>query len=123
MLKYEDLLTVPWKSKGRNINKGLDCYGLVLELCRRNGTPLIDITEQPPYTDNSLQSIQTEVNLKKIQTPSKGCIMQCFWEGVLHVGFMLDAKTVIHMTDKGARTAPVFVFNNPQFYEVMPWQK
>ena len=43
-MTYEDLLVVPWVDKGRTLD-GLDCYGIVLELCNRAGTPLKDICD------------------------------------------------------------------------------
>ena len=41
-MKYDDLLNTPFKRRGRDKN-GFDCYGAVLECCRRAGTPLIDV--------------------------------------------------------------------------------
>ena len=41
-MKYDDLLNAPFKRRGRDKN-GFDCYGAVLECCRRADTPLIDV--------------------------------------------------------------------------------
>lgn len=32
-----DLIGIPFKDRGRNINEGLDCYGLAMEVFRRYG--------------------------------------------------------------------------------------
>lgn len=40
--KYEDLVGVPFKHKGRNVKEGLDCLGLVLEIYKRNGKHIQD---------------------------------------------------------------------------------
>ena len=41
MIYYNDLLGAKYKPHGRG-DGGYDCYGLVLECCRRAGTPLKD---------------------------------------------------------------------------------
>ena len=69
MITYEDLFLIPYKEKGRDIKTGLDCYGLVLELCKRNHTPLIDITEIPPYTADKLPNITKQANVREIDNP------------------------------------------------------
>lgn len=40
---YSDLIGVPFLDRGRDPQKGLDCYGLAIELFRRHGIDL------PPY--------------------------------------------------------------------------
>ena len=42
MIYYEDLLTAKYKPHGRGEDGYYDCYGLVLECCRRAGKKLID---------------------------------------------------------------------------------
>ena len=41
-MKYDDLLNVPFKRFGRD-KSGFDCYGVVMECCKRAGTPLKDL--------------------------------------------------------------------------------
>ena len=41
MIYYNDLLGAKYKPHGRG-DGGYDCYGLVLECCRRAGTPIKD---------------------------------------------------------------------------------
>ena len=40
---YEDLLGVRFKVHGRNKKEGFDCYGLAIEVLRRNGIILKDV--------------------------------------------------------------------------------
>ena len=37
MINYTDLIGVPFKNQGRDINTGVDCYGLVIEVFKRFG--------------------------------------------------------------------------------------
>lgn len=37
MINYTDLIGVPFKNRGRDINTGVDCYGLVIEVFKRFG--------------------------------------------------------------------------------------
>ena len=40
MIEYADLIGAPFKSHGRDIKTGVDCYGLVQEVFRREGIEL-----------------------------------------------------------------------------------
>ena len=42
MLKYDDLIGIPYVDYGRDPHKGLDCWGLAMELYRRRGIQLPD---------------------------------------------------------------------------------
>ena len=37
---YNDLIGIPFRDSGRDAKTGLDCYGLVMEVYRRNGKEL-----------------------------------------------------------------------------------
>jgi cell wall-associated NlpC family hydrolase len=37
MMNYDNLIGVPFVNHGRDAHKGFDCYGLVMEVYRRNG--------------------------------------------------------------------------------------
>lgn len=49
MVEYGDLIGVPFRNRGRNVKTGLDCYGLVMEIYRRQG---INIPEYTADFDN-----------------------------------------------------------------------
>lgn len=40
MADYSDLIGVSFKNHGRDVKTGLDCYGLVMEVFKRNGIEL-----------------------------------------------------------------------------------
>ena len=40
MADYSDLIGVSFKNHGRDVKTGLDCYGLVMEVFKRNGVIL-----------------------------------------------------------------------------------
>ena len=40
MINYTDLIGVSFANRGRDISKGVDCYGLVIEVFRRYGKAL-----------------------------------------------------------------------------------
>lgn len=50
MIKYDDLVGIPFRHKGRDAKVGLDCFGLAMELYRRNGIELIDPV--PDYAED-----------------------------------------------------------------------
>jgi cell wall-associated NlpC family hydrolase len=60
-----DLLSVPYKKNGRDMN-GFDCYGLVLEVCNRFGHKLKDFK----YTDTSYKTF--EKILKEVDPEKEG---------------------------------------------------
>jgi len=61
---YKDLIGIPFINNGRDINKGFDCYGLVMEVYRRNGIELPEF-----YADcTDITSIH-DIYVKEKQTP------------------------------------------------------
>jgi len=54
---YSDLIGIPFKDGGRDV-KGLDCYGLVMEIYRRNGIKLPEY--YAPAFDDAGVSAQIE---------------------------------------------------------------
>lgn len=118
-MKYDDLLSVPYKEGGRDKN-GMDCYGYVLELTRRNGNPLKDINPPEQIPKEQLMDAVEKTNLKEI-TPKEihyGDIMQCIYEGNLHIGFILDKKLVTHMTRQGPRETPMIAFIEKTYWRI-----
>lgn len=115
-MTYEDLLLVPYKEDGRDEN-GMDCQGLVLECCRRAGTPLVDFTAGK--RENDISTYVQNVNAHEIESPAKGCIVQCVYDGGLHIGYLIDKSTCLHMTYSGVKVSPVTSLRNKTFYEVL----
>lgn len=116
---YEDLLAVPYKTNGRDLS-GMDCYGLVIECCRRSGADLHDIVyanEKVPYGE--LTEYVRNLNVREIDNAKPYCVVQCQYEGLLHLAFMLDKRFCIHATDYGVRVMPVTFLRNARFFEVI----
>ena len=114
-LIYEDLLTVPFKLNGRDKN-GMDCYGLCIELCKRQGVHLNDIVYE---TQKINENYNQNANVKTVKEPIEGGLLECLYGDELHVGYLLDKKTVLHMTYEGFRVSPLKALKNPKFYEVV----
>lgn len=122
---YEDLLTVPYKEFGRDKN-GMDCYGLVLEMARRNGTPLLDFVYHDKLVNNrEIDSCLGKINVSRIQETEKkaGDLVEWDFEDNLHVGFLLDENTIIHATYEGVRITPLVIIKNkaPKFGRIEKW--
>jgi cell wall-associated NlpC family hydrolase len=118
---YEDLLTVPFKKGGRDL-KGLDCYGLCIELCRRNKKTLPDFTTFDTVNSDTEKERRTSFNkyVKQVEKPVQyGLIEYLNEDGDIHIGFVLNSKTYIHATLQGVRITPIFAIKNPKFYEVI----
>lgn len=115
-MTYEDLLIVKYKENGRDEN-GMDCYGLVLECCERAGTPIPDIV----YGNDSatLPEYIRTLNVQEIGFPVKGAILQCTLDGDLHIGYLIDKKTCLHMTYSGVRVTPIAALKNKRYFEVI----
>ena len=117
-MTYEDLLVVPWVDKGRTL-EGLDCYGIVLELCKRAGTPLKNICDEGVIEEKELSRYVESLNVEERDHPEKGFLIQCVYEGRLHMGYLVDKKMVVHMTVNGARVTPVIAFRGVKYFEVI----
>lgn len=117
---FDDLLSGKYKAHGRG-SKEFDCYGLVIECCRRVGTPLNDILyESDHVNEKELERILRDgLNLREIETPKKYGIVEMRHNNNLHVGFMIDEKTVMHTTEKGVRVDPVRARKTIHCYEVI----
>jgi cell wall-associated NlpC family hydrolase len=58
MIKYDDLIGIPFANRGRDPDKGLDCYGLVKVIYNRQGIQL------PEYSAewNNAEKINSLIN-------------------------------------------------------------
>ena len=117
-MTYEDLLIVRYKDNGRDTD-GMDCYGLVLELCNRAGNPLRDIVyegnEESEWVDGGYVA---SLNVEERSWAEQGFIVQCTYAGRLHIGYLVNKKTVVHMTRDGVRVTPIAALPNIKIYEV-----
>ena len=119
-MRYDDLLGAPYKHGGRG-EDGFDCYGLVMECCRRNGTPLRDFFKDIKSLDASEVNdyIRKGLNVRRIDAPRAGCIVEMDYHGKAHIGFMAERDVIVHATfDKGVRTTHPALVHATAYYEV-----
>lgn len=116
-IKYDDLLTVPFKKGGRD-KSGMDCYGLCIEMCRRAGKTLPDFaTYGKIYTVNDMEFSNY---VREIQQPKPGCLVEYLnADKEIHIGYVLAKDIYIHATSGGVRVTPLFALKSPKFYEVI----
>mgnify|MGYP002858060111 CR=1 FL=1 len=118
-MKFDDLLEVPYKAHGRTKEEGFDCYGLVIECCRRAGTPLADLD----YSVSSLPDCEAakyakRMNVRQIPCARPGALVEMNCEGALHLGYMIDRNNVLHMTRRGCKLSCLAACKVSAFYEV-----
>lgn len=99
---YRDLLGVKFKVHGRSIEEGFDCYGLAIEVLRRNGITLKDAfydnLENRAEVHDELHSI---IKTERIEKPQICCIIEIAVHGEpLHVGVYIGNGMMIHTTHK-----------------------
>lgn len=120
MKDFTDLLNAPCKVHGRSKEEGFDCYGLVLECCRRNGTPLLDLDwKAADIPSCELSKVAEGANVRKIEKPVAGCIVEMDYNGKGHLGFMVDRNNVMHMTKNGAKCSYIKAVKATAFYKVV----
>lgn len=117
-MRYDDLLGLPYKPKGRS-KEGFDCYGLVIECCNRCGLKLNDLYYERQKISQDNDYIRNGLNVEKIDGPEKYCVVEMHENGHLHCGFMVDRKHVIHATmKKGVILEPLQAVEAIAFYRV-----
>ena len=120
-MKYDDLLNIPFKKFGRDKN-GFDCYGVVMECCKRAGTPLRDlyndIVDLP--ADKVNDYINGGLNVRQIDEAKIGAIIYSIYHGNTHVGYIVERGKVLHATiDKGVKISPLVAMHPIAFFEVI----
>jgi cell wall-associated NlpC family hydrolase len=89
-----DLIGLPYKTHGRG-ESGVDCFGLILLIARRNGTPIADVWYKG--FDPSLIKLADQMNVERCEL-EPGCVIETVKGGRLHLGYALDGGRMIHAT-------------------------
>ena len=120
MIFYNDLLSAKYKPHGRG-DGGYDCYGLVLECCKRAGTPIKDPFQKYEHlpVGAELLYINDYSNIKEINAPKPGAIAECKTGDNLHVAYMVTPQLALHITQKGCRVTHICALNPIRYYEVI----
>lgn len=113
MIYYTDMLNAPYEKYG-------NCYGLIVECCRRANKPLknpfekfhkMPAGEEIPFL--------IDLNVKEITSPKAGAIVECLNNGNLHVGYLLTDSLVLHSTRRaGVKTTHIAALRPIKYYEV-----
>ena len=100
MICTEDLIGVPFADGGRDIRKGLDCWGLAMEMFRRQGITVHDYDISAMQTARIADEIKrNEPDWVRINQPKEGCIVLIRIDGSVwanHVGIYLGDGKFIH---------------------------
>lgn len=103
MLNVRDLIGVPFKDKGRDINSGLDCWGLAQVIFARYDIILPDylISCHDSNAFNTLAE-QSRPQWIKLDTPQEPCIIAIkFNTNVInHVGVYIGDNKFMHTREK-----------------------
>ena len=95
MVEFADLIGVPFQYGGRGPDT-FDCYGLVMELYRRQGVTLPDFLSP---TDQGAQAALGAIKLQQwVEVPCQHGAMAAIRIGQLisHCGYVLDEGRIIH---------------------------
>jgi cell wall-associated NlpC family hydrolase len=78
MYRYDDLIGVPYKDFGRDPKKGLDCWGLAMEMYRRQGIEL----PNNPFDPRDFKVISQQFEFQRthshwvpLKAPEEGCLV------------------------------------------------
>ena len=93
MRDVADLVGIPYARHGRD-ERGLDCFGLIWLIARRNGTPIEDVWYGG--FDPSLMRLADRVGAERADGPRAGRVIEMEKDGRLHLGYAIDEKRMIH---------------------------
>ena len=126
MIDVTDLLGKPYVPHGRGPD-GYDCYGLVIEVCRRHGVELPDFDYQS-YSEEfilkHISSLQTSSHALKVDVLVEGAVI--LFENSRgykdHIGVYIGDNQIVHCNEKGVRIESVD-FAERFISGVYVWQK
>lgn len=101
MLKYGDLIGIPYLENGRNLN-GVDCYGLAIEFYKKLNIDLPEI-DYEMISREVIDGVVKENNSKfiRLDKPEKYCLVTLKIKPpyVSHVGVILeDCNSFLHIS-------------------------
>lgn len=105
----KDLIGCPFKVHGRSKEDGFDCYGLAIEVLKRNGIHLQDAFYES--LDSSVQIYEKQVASipsKQLDRPEDLCIIVLNIFGQpKHIAVYIGDGMIIHATRQGVLVEPL----------------
>ena len=114
-MNYRDLIGTRFKVHGRNKQEGFDCYGLAIEVLKRNGITLVDVFYDNLENRKELHDyLHESIPNEKIDNPVENCIIEIDVKGEpLHIGVYIGDGKFIHTTSrKNVVIEPLRVYKN-----------
>ena len=98
MVNMRDLIGTPFKAHGRSKTEGFDCYGLLIEVMKRNGITLPDLFYENlnAVSEADFKRIFPFVKIEKIEYL---CIIVFKLYRRTHVGVYIGEDNFIHATE------------------------
>ncbi len=105
MFDYSDLIGVPFANRGREVATGLDCYGLAMEVFKRQGIELPEFwisCEDASRIDNTIGAEKTSGRWIELKQPKDPCLIALrFNEFKLnHIGVYIGSGKMLHTARK-----------------------
>lgn len=118
MIDVSDLIGVPYLDNGRTL-KGLDCYGLAIEVEKRLGKTLQDAVYE--NHDKELSEIWAPLlNVHSTDIIKEGTILEIHVGNTLHIAVALNEREMIHATtNQGVRISRIAAYKIAGMYEVI----
>lgn len=101
MIDVSDLVGVPFKVHGRNVEDGVDCYGLAIEVERRYGIHLVDVlydSIEPDSKKSTMELVFGANKFERSEFPQEGCLAAINGADSPHCGVCLGEGLIIHAT-------------------------
>ena len=98
-MTYTDLLGVKYRPHGRTKEEGFDCYGLAIEVLRRNGITLPDLYYSSIKDAETVCKGIKGIRATEISKPEENCLVEITNCGEpSHVGVYIGEGLMIHTT-------------------------
>lgn len=96
-MMYTDLLGVRFKPHGRNKTEGYDCYGVAIEVLKRNGITMPDVYYSSLKQDDDWWN-DFNSHFTKIDKPEENCIVEIssYSQKRGHIAVYIGNGMIIH---------------------------
>lgn len=109
MIDVSDLIGVRFVNHGRSVAQGFDCYGLAIEVSKRNGHSLPDLwyvkSTDEVFSNNAERIIKSLSNVIEVtDLEEEGNLVVFFENGrMVHIGCIIEEDIFIHCDKFGVR--------------------